>query len=49
MAEAQGLKKKRTINAIAPIRVADCGGWTDTHMSGDGKVFNIAVSPYVEV
>ena len=25
------------------------GGWTDTWFAGHGKVFNIAVSPYVEV
>jgi D-glycero-alpha-D-manno-heptose-7-phosphate kinase len=37
------------VNAVAPIRICDNGGWTDTWFSGHGKVFNIAVSPYVEV
>jgi D-glycero-alpha-D-manno-heptose-7-phosphate kinase len=37
------------INAAAPIRICDNGGWTDTWFAGHGKVFNIAVSPYVEV
>lgn len=34
---------------MAPIRVCDNGGWTDTWFAGHGKVFTIAVSPYVEV
>lgn len=37
------------INAVAPIRLADVGGWTDTHFAHFGKVCNIAVYPYVEV
>lgn len=37
------------VNAVAPIRICDNGGWTDTWFAGHGKVFNIAVSPYVEV
>ncbi len=37
------------VNAVAPIRVCDIGGWTDTWFSGQGKVFNVGVSPYVEV
>ena len=37
------------VNAAAPIRICDNGGWTDTWFSGHGKVFNIAVSPCVEV
>lgn len=37
------------ITAIAPIRVADVGGWTDTWFAGHGAVCNIAVYPYVEV
>jgi D-glycero-alpha-D-manno-heptose-7-phosphate kinase len=37
------------VTASAPIRVCDVGGWTDTWFSGRGKVFNIAVSPRVEV
>jgi D-glycero-alpha-D-manno-heptose-7-phosphate kinase len=39
----------RIINATAPIRICDNGGWTDTWFAGHGKVFNIGVSPYVEV
>lgn len=37
------------VTAIAPIRVADVGGWTDTWFAGHGAVCNIAVYPYVEV
>jgi len=37
------------INAAAPIRICDNGGWTDTWFSGHGRVFNIAVQPCVEV
>ncbi len=39
----------RIVNAVAPIRICDNGGWTDTWFAGHGKVFNIAVYPYVEV
>src|SRR5580704_15724219 len=39
----------RIVNAVAPIRICDNGGWTDTWFAGHGKVFNIGVSPYVEV
>jgi D-glycero-alpha-D-manno-heptose-7-phosphate kinase len=39
----------RVVNAVAPIRVCDNGGWTDTWFAGHGKVFNIGVHPYVEV
>ena len=39
----------RQVNAVAPIRICDNGGWTDTWFAGYGKVFNIAVYPYVEV
>ncbi|HEY3231697.1 MAG TPA: GHMP kinase, partial [Roseiflexaceae bacterium] len=39
----------RVINAIAPIRICDIGGWTDTWFAGHGKIFNIGVYPYVEV
>lgn len=35
--------------ATAPIRVCDIGGWTDTWFSHRGLVFNIAVTPGVEV
>ena len=37
------------VTAVAPIRVCDLGGWTDTWFSRRGMVFNIAVSPGVEV
>jgi D-glycero-alpha-D-manno-heptose-7-phosphate kinase len=37
------------VTASAPIRICDVGGWTDTWFSGRGKVFNIAVSPRVDV
>jgi D-glycero-alpha-D-manno-heptose-7-phosphate kinase len=37
------------INAIAPTRICDVGGWTDTHFSKTGAVFNFAVYPSVEV
>ena len=37
------------VNAVAPTRVCDLGGWTDTWFAGHGAVFNIAVYPYVEV
>jgi len=37
------------INSLAPIRICDTGGWTDTWFAGHGCVFNIAVSPFAEV
>ncbi len=40
---------KRIINSVAPIRICDNGGWTDTWFAGHGKVFNIGVYPYAEV
>jgi D-glycero-alpha-D-manno-heptose-7-phosphate kinase len=36
------------INAVAPIRICDNGGWTDTWFAGHGRIFNIGVYPYVE-
>ena len=39
----------RLINSLAPIRVCDNGGWTDTWFARHGKIFNIAVTPYAEV
>jgi D-glycero-alpha-D-manno-heptose-7-phosphate kinase len=39
----------KRINATAPIRICDIGGWTDTWFSGSGAIFNIAVYPFVEV
>jgi len=40
---------KRVINAMAPIRVCDLGGWTDTGFAERGAVLNIGVYPYAEV
>ncbi len=37
------------INSVAPIRVCDNGGWTDTWFAGHGRIFNIGVYPYAEV
>ena len=37
------------VNALAPVRICDLGGWTDTWFAGHGCVFNIAVHPSVEV
>ena len=42
-------KLLRIVNSVAPIRVCDNGGWTDTWFARYGKVFNIAVYPYAEV
>ena len=39
----------RMVHAVAPIRICDNGGWTDTWFAGHGKVFNIAVHPGVDV
>jgi D-glycero-alpha-D-manno-heptose-7-phosphate kinase len=42
-------RPSRIINSVAPIRVCDNGGWTDTWFAGYGRIFNIGVYPYVEV
>lgn len=42
-------RPEKVINSVAPIRICDNGGWTDTWFAGHGKVFNIGVYPYVEV
>ena len=39
----------RIINAAAPIRICDNGGWTDTWFAEYGRIFNIGVYPYAEV
>ena len=44
-----GVADSRTINASAPIRICDLGGWTDTWAARRGAVLNIAVRPLVEV
>lgn len=38
----------RVVNAVAPIRVCDLGGWTDTWFAETGAVLNLAVYPYVQ-
>jgi D-glycero-alpha-D-manno-heptose-7-phosphate kinase len=43
------MKVLKTIHSIAPIRINDIGGWTDTWFSKEGKVLNTAVFPLVEV
>lgn len=40
---------RRIVNSVAPIRVCDNGGWSDTWFARHGKIFNIAVYPYAEV
>lgn len=37
------------IEASAPVRICDHGGWTDTWFGGPGRVLNVAVRPGVEV
>jgi len=37
------------IEAWAPVRICDNGGWTDTWFGGPGRILNIAVAPGVEV
>ena len=39
---------RRMINCIAPIRICDNGGWTDTWFAERGAIFNIGVYPYAE-
>lgn len=43
------LKPQMIINSVAPIRICDNGGWTDTWFAGYGRIFNIGVYPYTEV
>ena len=37
----------RTVNSVAPIRICDLGGWTDTWFAEHGRVLNIAAYAYV--
>jgi D-glycero-alpha-D-manno-heptose-7-phosphate kinase len=37
------------IEAFAPVRICDNGGWTDTWFGGPGRVVNLAVRPGVDV
>ena len=39
---------KRIVNSVAPIRICDLGGWTDTWFAGRGTVLNLGVYPYVQ-
>jgi D-glycero-alpha-D-manno-heptose-7-phosphate kinase len=39
---------RRVINCVAPIRICDLGGWTDTWFAKHGRIFNIGVYPYAE-
>jgi D-glycero-alpha-D-manno-heptose-7-phosphate kinase len=43
------MANKTLVRAVAPTRICDIGGWTDTWFARYGAVFNIAVYPYVEV
>jgi D-glycero-alpha-D-manno-heptose-7-phosphate kinase len=45
----RGRKAVKIINSVAPIRVCDNGGWTDTWFARHGTIFNIGVYPYAEV
>src|SRR4030095_2976992 len=47
MAEEE--RRAHVIRSSAPVRICDNGGWTDTWFARHGHVFNIAVSPRVEV
>ncbi|MGD9101349.1 MAG: GHMP kinase [Anaerolineae bacterium] len=49
MNETERQRPLRIINSVAPIRICDNGGWTDTWFAAHGKIFNIGVYPYAEV
>jgi len=49
MNEKEQKRPLRVINSVAPIRICDNGGWTDTWFAEYGKIFNIGVYPYAEV
>ena len=49
MSDGKGTQPFRVINSVAPIRICDIGGWTDTWFAEQGKIFNIGVYPYAEV
>jgi D-glycero-alpha-D-manno-heptose-7-phosphate kinase len=44
---AHDVRPRMVVEANAPIRVCDNGGWTDTWFAGHGQVFNIAMTPLV--
>ena len=45
----ESTRPMRVISSVAPIRISDFGGWTDTWFAKHGRVLNIAVYPYAEV
>jgi len=49
MSSPQADHPRRIINSVAPIRICDLGGWTDTWFAEYGTIFNIGVYPYAEV
>jgi D-glycero-alpha-D-manno-heptose-7-phosphate kinase len=49
MCSAASATPIRRITAVAPIRICDNGGWTDTWFAERGCIFNIGVYPYAEV
>ncbi|MBC8262953.1 MAG: GHMP kinase [Anaerolineales bacterium] len=49
MSEKEQKRPLCIINSVAPIRICDNGGWTDTWFAEYGKIFNIGVYPYAEV
>jgi D-glycero-alpha-D-manno-heptose-7-phosphate kinase len=49
MTHSESALPVRVVNSVAPIRICDNGGWTDTWFAGHGKIFNIGVAPLVEV
>jgi D-glycero-alpha-D-manno-heptose-7-phosphate kinase len=42
-------RPRRILEARAPLRMNDIGGWTDTWFAGRGRVLNLAVAPAVKV
>lgn len=40
---------RRVITSLAPVRICDCGGWTDTWFGGPGVVLHVAITPGVRV
>ena len=49
MNKTRDTRPLKIINSVAPIRICDNGGWTDTWFAEYGKIFNIGVYPYAEV
>jgi D-glycero-alpha-D-manno-heptose-7-phosphate kinase len=39
---------RTVINAVAPVRICDLGGWTDTWFAEHGCVLNLAVAPLAQ-